>query len=468
MAEEHDEIQQTTKGELSRRELLKRAGLGAAVLGVSGSAGASKAFAFAGPHRYTGRYLKNELKIMQWVHFVPDYDKWLDSTYIVQWGQKNDTQVIMDHVNNTELPARAAAEIAAQSGHDLFQFLSPPSAYQNQTIPLDDAVQEVTKKRGKMTGVAYRSTYNPRTKHYFGFPDNYVPDPVVWRHDLWNDVGESPATWDHVLKASSKLKNGGHPIGIGMSNELDSNMANFAIMLCFGSQIQNADGQIVINSKQTRDYLNFMKSLYQQGLTNEIFGWNPASNNQFLISGKGSMILNAVSATRTPEDLKLPFSDDLWIWPIPKGPGGRMGLEHVMGVYVIWKFSKQKQLAKKFLIDQQLAYRDHFVQSKFYNFPGWLNGVPGGFKTIRKLTAADQHKPKGKYSILSTIAERYTTNAGHPGFSNAAIGEIFDTFLIPQMAAEVAQGKLSAADAAKQADKQFKTILKKWKDRKLV
>ena len=95
-----------------------------------------------------------------------------------------------------------------------------------------------------------------------------------------------------------------------MSNELDSNMANFAIMLCFGSHIQNADGQIVINSKQTRDYLNYMKSLYQQGLTNEIFGWNPASNNQFLISGKGSMILNAVSATRTPEDLKLPFSDE--------------------------------------------------------------------------------------------------------------------------------------------------------------
>ena len=71
MAEEHEEIQQTTKGELSRRELLKRAGLGAAALGISGSAGASKAFAFAGPHRYTGRYLKNELKIMQWVHFVP-------------------------------------------------------------------------------------------------------------------------------------------------------------------------------------------------------------------------------------------------------------------------------------------------------------------------------------------------------------------------------------------------------------
>ena len=29
-----------------------------------------------------------------------------------------------------------------------------------------------------MTDVAYKSTYNPTTKRYFGFPDNYVPDPI--------------------------------------------------------------------------------------------------------------------------------------------------------------------------------------------------------------------------------------------------------------------------------------------------
>lgn len=453
------------QGRLTRRELLKRTGVGAAALGVGGAAAP---YAFAGPHKYTGRYLKNSLSIMQWVHFVPDYDKWLDNTYIVQWGQANDTQVTIDHVNNTELPARAAAEIAAQSGHDLFQFLSPPSAYQKSTIPLDDAVQEVSKKLGKPSGVAYRSTYNPKTKHYFGFADNYVPDPVVWRHDLWNDIGESPATWDHVLKAAPKLKANGHPIGIGMSNELDSNMANFAIMLCFGAQIQDANGNVTINSKAYRDYLNFMKSLYQTGMNNDIFGWNPASNNQYLYSGVGSMILNAISATRTPEAQHLPFSDNLWIWPIPKGPAQRMGLEHVMGVYVIWKFSKNADLAKKYLIDQQLDYQDHFMQSQFYNFPGWTNAVKGGFAGMHKLAAADKHKPLGKYTVLTTIAQKYTTNAGHPGFSNAGVGEIFDSFLIPQFTAQVAQGKMSADDAAKQADKQFKTIFKKWKDQKLM
>ena len=70
----------------------------------------------------------------------------------------------------------------------------------------------------------------------------------------------------------------------------------------------------------------------------------------------------------------------------------------------------------------------------------------GGFKEIRRLTAQDAHKPKGKYTILTTIAEKYTTNPGHPGNTTPVIDEIFNTYLIPQMFAEVAQGKMTPAD----------------------
>src|SRR5204863_2108598 len=168
-----------------------------------------------------------------------------------------------------------------------------------------EIVQEVSRKVGKIGDLAYRSTYNPRTKKYHGFSDGFVPDPVVWRHDLWNDVGESPATWDHVLKGATKLKSRGHPIGIGMSQELDSDMALIALLQCFGSFIQTADQKVAINSKNTTAALRFGKALYDQGMTDEIFGWNPSSNNTYLYSGKASLILNAISATRTPEDLGL-------------------------------------------------------------------------------------------------------------------------------------------------------------------
>jgi multiple sugar transport system substrate-binding protein len=448
---------------LSRRDLLKRAGVGAAALGVAGS-GASKAFAFAGPHKHTGRWLSGNLSILQWVHFVPDYDEWFDKTWCKQWGERNDVNVTVDHIANTQLDSRAASEVAGQSGHDIFQFLSPPAIYEDQVINHKDIVAQATKKVGKMGPLAKLSTYNPKTRKYFAVSDNYVPDPVVWRHDLWSAVGEAPTTWEHVRKAAPKLKSAGHPIGIGMSNELDSNMANIAFLMCFGSFIQNEDNHLTIKSKQTVDALKFMASIYKTGETDEIFGWNPASNNNFLYSGKGSMILNAISATRTPEDQHLPFVDNLWIWPIPAGPHGRFGLEHVMGCYVVWKFAKNKPAAEKFLADLIINYKQATTASKLYNFPSFPGAFP--FNSIKKVAKTDAHKPSGKYTILNTIAEKYTHNVGYPGFSNAAINEIFTTYLIPQMFAEVAQGKMSAQDAVNAANRQMTGIYRKWKRRK--
>ena len=173
----------------TRRELVRKGAAGALVVAYGGAV--SKTSAYGAP-RYAGKQLAGTLRIMQWSHFVPAYDTWFDGTYIKQWGQRNDTEVIVDHVNLAELPARAAAEVSAQSGHDLFQVLSPPAAFEDQVISHNEIVQEITRKIGKMGRVGYKSTYNPKTKKYFGVPDNYVPDPVHYRRDLWRNVGRAP------------------------------------------------------------------------------------------------------------------------------------------------------------------------------------------------------------------------------------------------------------------------------------
>jgi multiple sugar transport system substrate-binding protein len=106
------------------------------------------------------------------------------------------------------------------------------------------------------------------------------------------------------------------------------------------------------------------------------------------------------------------------------------------------------------------------MASKLYNFPGFPGAM--SFKRIHKVAAADPHKPRGKYSILTTIAEKYTHNVGYPGTTNAAIDEIFSTFLIPQMFAAVSQGKKSAAQSVADTDKQVRRIFAKWRAAGLV
>jgi multiple sugar transport system substrate-binding protein len=324
-------------------------------------------------------------------------------------------------------------------------------------------IHEIQRKVGPYSKLGKLSTYNPKTKKYFAVSDNYVPDPVVWRHDIWNGIGMSPHTWDNVRKAAPKLKAAGHPIGIGQSQELDSNMALLAFLMCFGGFVQNAHNRPTLKSKHTVEAVKFMADIYQRGEDSTIFGWNPASNNQFLYAGRGSLILNAISATRTPEDLNLPFVNDLWIYPIPKGPHGRIGLEHVMGVYSIWKFAKNKTNAAQFLIDLCTHYKQATMASKLYNFPSFPGAFP--FKQIHHAARADKHKPIGKYQVLTTIAEKYTHNIGYPGTLNAAMDEVFSKFLIPQMFAQVSQKKLSAADSVNAIDKEVRAIYKKWEKR---
>ena len=290
-----------------------------------------------------------------------------------------------------------------------------------------------------------------------------MPDPVVWRHDIWNGIGEAPFTWDHVRKAAPKLKAIGHPIGIGQSQELDSNMALLAFMMCFGAFVQDANNRPTLNTKKAVQAVKFMADIYSSGEDSAIFGWNPASNNNYLYSGTASMILNAISATRTPEAQNLPFSKDLWIWPIPHGPYGRFGLEHVMGCYNIWNFSQNKDNAHKFLVDLCVNYKQATLASQLYNFPSFPGAFP--FPQIRKAAQADKNKPLGKYTILTTIAEKYTHNIGYPGTTNAAMDEVFSKYLIPQMFAQVSQGKMSAADSVSSIASQVKDIYAKWKAR---
>src|SRR6266536_4713176 len=229
---------------ISRRNFIKVTGAASVVAGIG------PAFLF--PERAQAQ--QKTLKIAQWSHFVPDYDKWFDNTFTKEWGKKHDTNVTVDHINLTELPARAAAEVSAKKGHDLFMFLSPPAAFEPQVLDMTHVYQECEKKHGKKVDLAHKSTYNPKTKKYFAFSDSYVPDPGNYRKDLWEKVGfpNGPDTWEDLRVGGKRIKDQfGNPVGIGLSQELDTNMAVRALLWSFGASDQTPDGAPALKSKQT-------------------------------------------------------------------------------------------------------------------------------------------------------------------------------------------------------------------------
>ena len=409
---------------------------------------------------------KKKLKILQWSHFVPSFDVWLKDTYIKEWGQKNDTEVIVDHVSILELLERPAAEVAARKGHDLVMFIRPPAAFEQHVVDLSEICLECKKSHGKLIPLAHRSTYNPKTGKYFGFTESYAPDPINYRKDLWDDVGVFPDTWEDIRIGGAKIKKKYKiPVGIGLSpRDDDSEMAVRAILYSYGGSVQDAEGNVVINSKQTLEAVKFVRALFKEAMTPVLLNWNPSSNNRFMLEGRGSLALNAISITRTAEKEDPELSKKIWLARSPAGPARRIGLEHVMCVYVIWKFAENIEGAKKFLVDYIGNFRKVFVASEFYNFPSFPDTVPD----LKNLIANDAKAvPPDKYKVLGDVQE-WATNVGYPGYANAAIDEIAGTGVITTMFQKAATSEATPEEAIKEAEASCKRIFAVWRERGLV
>src|SRR5258708_905880 len=113
------------KDATSRREFLRRA------TSLAGLAACSGPFFLFPDRAEAGR---KKLRILQWKHFVPGYDKWFDEVLAKEWGERHDTKVIVDHVDVEKLHYHAAAEAALRKGHDLVMFPSPPAAFEKDVI----------------------------------------------------------------------------------------------------------------------------------------------------------------------------------------------------------------------------------------------------------------------------------------------------------------------------------------------
>ncbi|NJD61175.1 MAG: extracellular solute-binding protein [Deltaproteobacteria bacterium] len=437
---------------LSRREFMKAAGFGAAAAGLGVNILLPR----------NAHAAKKTLRILQWNHFVPAYDKWFNNTYTKEWGQKNDTEVIVDNIGLAGINSRAAAEVSAKKGHDLFMFLWPPPVYEDQVIDHTEIYQECERKYGKAIPLAIKSTFNPKTKKYFGFSDSYVPDPINYRTDLWGDVGVSPDTWDNMRVGGRKIKEKHKiPLGIGLSSEIDTGMAMRAILYSFGGSVQDERGNLVLGSKNTLEAVKFVKAMYAEAMSPEVFSWDASSNNRAMLAGTVSAVLNAISVTREAENKQMDIHKRIGLAKAAQGPVRRIGLEHVMDVYVIWKFAENIEGAKKFLVDYIGNFRQGFLASEYYNFPCFPKQVPD----LEKLISHDpKASPPDKYKVLADVLT-WATNVGYPGYANAAIDEVFSTWVLNTMFAEAAYGKETPENALKKAEARCREIWAKWKQK---
>lgn len=407
---------------LSRRDFLRATGAG-----VAGGSLLAMLDARQAPAQPRGM----SLRILTWSHFVPAYDAWLDD-FGRKWGQKNGVRVRIDHIPHLELPARFAAEFAAGAGHDLMQFGGQifTGQYYRHLVDLSDLATAFQQKYGAWMENAKSAAQVKGV--WYAVPDYFITIPVLWRKDLFNSVGMGePRTWEDLRKAARLLKPKGHPTGMQFSHCNDANHNWRALMYCFGVKETDPSGEnILLDSREMREAIKFAKAMFDEGMTPEVFSWDDASDNRYLASGVGCWIHDAISAFRTTQDTNPPVFQHTYLVPEVAGPGGLIWNVGEPVIWAIWKFGKNPQAARDFIVAITDSQKEAMTASRGYNMP----------------FLADHYKKPmpglGNEPKLAVLQEQNKITAffGFPGPMSPPAQEVLTTFVIPDMFTRVARG----------------------------
>lgn len=428
---------------------------------------AAGAAAFGPFFLFPGRALASQktLKIAKWAHFLPEFDQWFVNVMAKDWGNKNDTNVIVDVIPVEQIRDRAFAEVKAGKGHDLFVFPWPPAEFFQHVIDHGEIYQAVASRVGAIQQLAHRSTFNFQNKKYFGFADFWVPSPLIFFQDYWGPIGmpAGPVHYGDLLAGAKKIRDQfGVPCGLAFSPTLEGNITLHTILYASRAWILDPDGGVVFDKNAFgKGALRYIQALYQSSGSTEQLTWSSGGNVRAMVADKTSCSMNGISLMRTAEKESPDTAKKMRLQPPLLGRNG-MGitaLPQVTNCSAVWNFAENQEGAKKFAGDLVDSSKAGYEQSKGCNLPIFPKTLPDFVLRLGKDPAAD---PPYKYAPLQD-ALHWTPNLGVPLVATPAFMEIFNSMVVPRMVAKVLKGEQSAEDAAATGAAEMQRIVDKWK-----
>ncbi len=150
------------------------------------------------------------------------------------------------------------------------------------------------------------------------------------------------------MRAAEKCFKAGYPFGLALGQTGDSVNSAGAVFAAYGAVLVDQEGNITVKSDTTRQVLEWFKRLVPF-LPPDVFAWDDSSNNKWLISGKGALIMNPPSAWAVAVRDAPKVAEQCWTHPSPKGPKGRFDPGNP-NFWAIWGFSSNKAAAKSLLL----------------------------------------------------------------------------------------------------------------------
>ncbi|MGO8915782.1 MAG: ABC transporter substrate-binding protein [Stellaceae bacterium] len=435
---------------VSRRKFLKRVGL-------------TTTAAVVAPYMRTS-YSAGRLALGCWDHWVPGANDTL-TAICNEWGEKNHVEVHIDFITSVgdKDILTASAEAQARTGHDIMQHRSWQVQVHRPVLePTDDVINALVKDYGPISmNSEYLARHGGKWMAVPTITGSQVK-PCCSRIDLYKEYCGIDVTkifpadeskrdkalvdswnWDLYLTTAEKLFKAGYPVGLPMGQTSDAIDWVGALFRSYGAVFIDEKDDIKVDSAETRAALEYAAKLMAFNPP-DVYAWDDAGNNKWLISGKGSSIMNPPSAWAVAKRDNPKVAEQCWTHDMPRGPKGRFA-PYLPFFYGVWSFGQNKTAAKELIhhiVDKPQAKRQVAASSgydlpsfrSYYDFDTWKTVEP-------PLGTVYNYPPRG---------DEQESMAGYPARPDVA-AQIYNQSLQTVMIGKVAQGGEKIDDVVKWA-----------------
>jgi len=438
-----------------RRSLLKGSAAAGGVATIGSMAdllGYARAWAASSPFKPEKGA---KLQLTRWKRFVQSEDDAFRAI-VKSFGAATGCEVTVVNEGLDDIQPKASVAANTGQGADMFWGIySFPHLFPSKALDITDVCTYLGKKYGGWVDAAV--VYGKSGDKRICLPDGIVANYINFRQSSIEKAGfkEVPQDLPGFLELMKAMKAKGTPGGMALGHASgDGNAWTHWLLWAHGGKLIDKNDKVAIDSPETRAALAYCKKLYEAFAPGTI-SWNDSFNNKAFLSGQihltnnGISIYAAAQANAKKGDAKAAeVAKDMNHAYYPVGPVGHptefQAVFPVMGM----NYTKYPNAVKAFF-----AY---WMEANQYNM--WIKGSVGYIThTLKAYDANPVWEEDPKRRVFRDAGSR-TLPFGYPGSIGEKAASALADFIVVDMFANHASGRVSADDAIKQAARQAQRI----------